>query len=261
MNQKKECTFCKLKDSNEVICKSKYFYCLFDRYPVNPGHMLIISKRHVDSFFNLKPEEWKDLGKIIQIAKREIENTDLKNLYKNFVEKPINETSKLFCQKILRSKFMGTKPKGYNLGINLEEVGGQTINHVHFHLIPRYENDWLNPTGGVRNVIPSRGNYKMIKLVRDKIPQILEKKGIHFKIRFVKNKKEKLKFLKEKLLEEVYEFVESGEKEELADILEVIESIKITMNWKTKELEKIRRKKKKARGGFSKMIVLKLEGS
>ena len=233
MSPKKECIFCKLKD--EAVCESKYFYCLFDRYPVNPGHMLIISKRHVSSFFNLKREEWKDLGKIVQIAKEKIENTNLKNLYKNFVENPISETSKLFCQKILKSKFIGrkTKPKGYNLGVNLGEAGGQTIQHVHFHLIPRYKNDWINPTGGVRNVIPPRGNYK-VKLVRDKVPKILRKKGIRFKTYAVKSKKEKIKFLKEKLLEEVYEFVESGRKEEFVNIVEVIESIKRIMNWKSK---------------------------
>jgi len=52
------------------------------------------------------------------------------------------------------------KPDGYNIGVNVGEAAGQTIMHVHIHVIPRYAGDTEDPTGGVRNVIPERGNYK-----------------------------------------------------------------------------------------------------
>lgn len=54
-------------------------------------------------------------------------------------------------------------PDGFNVGININLPAGQTIHHVHIHLIPRYMGDMENPTGGVRNVIPGRGDYLKVK--------------------------------------------------------------------------------------------------
>jgi diadenosine tetraphosphate (Ap4A) HIT family hydrolase len=59
-------------------------------------------------------------------------------------------------KKILDSKF---KPDGYNIGVNVNEAAGQSVLHVHMHLIPRYKGDVENPRGGVRGVIPKRQNY------------------------------------------------------------------------------------------------------
>jgi diadenosine tetraphosphate (Ap4A) HIT family hydrolase len=56
----------------------------------------------------------------------------------------------------LQNKF---NPDGYNIGINVNEAGGQTIPHVHIHIIPRYKGDVENPAGGVRGVIPGKKEY------------------------------------------------------------------------------------------------------
>ena len=100
---------------------------MFDKYPVSEGHSLIIPKRHVSNYFDLTFNE--------QIASQLIINR-----LKIFLDNKYN-------------------PDGYNVGVNIGKTGGQTINHVHIHLIPRYEDDVENPIGGVRNVIPNKGDY------------------------------------------------------------------------------------------------------
>jgi diadenosine tetraphosphate (Ap4A) HIT family hydrolase len=107
--------------------ENDYFFIIKDKFPVTPGHRLIISKRQVISYFDLNVEEQTDLSKCIHQAK-----------------------------KIIESEY---QPNGYNIGMNCGECAGQTIFHFHCHLIPRYMGDTPNPRGGVRNVIPGKGDY------------------------------------------------------------------------------------------------------
>jgi len=92
-----------------------------DEFPVSPGHSLLISKRHVPELFLLTEEEWNDLFSLI------------------------NKTKKYLDEKF--------KPDAYNIGVNSGEVAGQTIFHLHFHVIPRYIGDVENPRGGIRNIL------------------------------------------------------------------------------------------------------------
>ena len=96
---------------------------------------------------------------------------------------------------------------------------------------------------------------KYNKLIRDKIPEILDRKGIKYKIH-ISGRKEYYKKLKEKLLEEINEFSKSESIEEFADILEVLDAIRIYIRFDKRELEVIRRNKAKERGGFKKRIIL-----
>ena len=107
---------------------SDHFCVAFlDEYPVSPGHTLIIPKIHESNFFNL-PETWQSaLIYDINCVKR-----------------------------ILDEKY---HPDGYNVGINIGEAAGQSVPHVHIHVIPRYKGDVENPRGGVRGVIPSKQSY------------------------------------------------------------------------------------------------------
>lgn len=100
---------------------------LWDGYPVSPGHALLISRRHIPTWFDATPEERTALMDAVDAAKAEIERR--------------------------------YRPDGYNIGINSSAAAGQTIFHLHVHLIPRYFGDAANPRGGVRNVIPGRGDY------------------------------------------------------------------------------------------------------
>ena len=121
------CPFCKAESERDIIASSSLSVAFFDGFPVSPGHALIIPKRHVSSFFDLSQEERQDL-------------LNLADSVKQIVEERYH-------------------PDGYNIGINVGEAAGQSIFHVHMHLIPRYQGDVPNPRGGVRGVIPSKQNY------------------------------------------------------------------------------------------------------
>ena len=121
------CPFCRVESEREVIASSALSLAFFDGFPVSPGHTLIIPRRHVASFFDLTKEERQDLLSLLDHVK---------------------------C--IIEEKY---HPDGYNVGVNVGEAAGQSVLHVHMHLIPRYKGDVTNPRGGVRGVIPSKQNY------------------------------------------------------------------------------------------------------
>lgn len=120
------CLFC--KDPRGVSLERELAYSARDSYPASPGHTLVIPRRHVASFFDLTPEE-------------------------------INACMELISEerKLLDEEF---SPDGYNIGVNVGQAAGQSIYHVHIHIIPRYMGDVENPQGGVRHVIPKKGHYK-----------------------------------------------------------------------------------------------------
>ena len=120
------CPFCKVESEREIIASSLLSVAFYDGFPVSPGHALIIPKRHVSSFFDLSKEERQDLLNLADSVKR-----------------------------ILEERY---HPDGYNIGINVGEAAGQSIFHVHMHLIPRYQGDVPRPRGGVRGVIPTKQN-------------------------------------------------------------------------------------------------------
>lgn len=97
----------------------------------------------------------------------------------------------------------------------------------------------------------------IIKLVRDKIPEILEKEGKKFKLRIVQGE-EKLKYLIEKLKEEINEFEKSKSIEEIVDMLEVIESIVKELNYTIDQVIKLKEVKRNERGGFDKGYVIEI---
>ncbi|PLX24443.1 HIT family protein [Candidatus Parcubacteria bacterium] len=132
------CFFCDIqKDDDRKAAESKYFWSRFSEVPVSDGNCEIFLKEHKESLWDLTSEEWQDLFEIIKEVKVKIEE-----------------------------KF---SPDGYNFGMNEGKAAGRSIEHVHFHLIPRYAGDVENPRGGVRNVIPKRGDY--YKYILDELPE------------------------------------------------------------------------------------------
>ena len=118
------CLFC---SPNQIIAENDLAYAIYDRYPVSPGHLLIITKRHIESLFDASEIERQALNKLIEE-----------------------------CKDLLDAKYY---PDGYNIGVNCGSAAGQTIFHVHIHLIPRYRGDMEDPSGGVRGVIPEKRTY------------------------------------------------------------------------------------------------------
>ena len=111
---------------------------LWDGHPVSPGHALVVPRRHVTSWFEASSSERTALIAAIDRAKAAIERIHA--------------------------------PSGFNIGINIGASAGQTIFHLHVHLIPRYVGDVADPRGGVRYVIPSQANYLL--RVEDSPPKL-----------------------------------------------------------------------------------------
>jgi len=120
------CPFCN-PGPDDSILENEHAYIRSDKYPVSPGHLLIIPRRHISSIFEATPGELSALWYLITRAK-----------------------------EILDERH---SPDGYNIGINDRAPAGQTIMHLHIHLIPRYRGDMEDPRGGVRGVIPGMQRY------------------------------------------------------------------------------------------------------
>ena len=119
-----KCLFCELANGSEpLLINERGFIAAYDSFPVNKGHVLICSRRHVENIFDLSSLEFMDLHYAIHYVKN-----------------------------ILDDRF---KPDGYNVGANCGEAAGQTIMHFHLHIIPRYKGDVEKPRGGVRNIKPA----------------------------------------------------------------------------------------------------------
>jgi diadenosine tetraphosphate (Ap4A) HIT family hydrolase len=120
------CVFCTIP-ADRIVISNDLAFAIYDGFPVSEGHLLIIPKRHFPDFFDATMEEKQALFEILNQAKQ-----------------------------LVNERF---HPDGYNIGVNVGETAGQTVMHLHIHLIPRYKGDVENPRGGVRGVIPKRKEY------------------------------------------------------------------------------------------------------
>lgn len=122
----KTCPFC-YPDPARVVFSNAVIVALWDGFPVSPGHLLVVPRRHVATWFEASEEEQREIWQAIEKGKEAI------------------------CQIY--------QPDGFNIGINIGEAAGQTVPHLHLHIIPRYHGDVPDPRGGVRYVIPEKANY------------------------------------------------------------------------------------------------------
>lgn len=120
------CPFCTLP-KERIVLQNDLAIVIRDGFPISPGHTLIIPKRHVGSFFEVTAEERDSLLHLLDEAKA-----------------------------LLDAEF---HPAGYNIGINDGAPAGQTVPHLHIHLIPRYLGDTPDPRGGVRWIFPDKAKY------------------------------------------------------------------------------------------------------
>lgn len=120
------CPFCTLPE-DRILLADPLAVMIRDAYPVSPGHALIIPRRHVASFFDVTDAERQSLLSLLDGARLKLD-----------------------------AEF---RPDGYNIGINDGPTAGQTVPHLHIHLIPRYHGDRPDPRGGVRWIFPDRADY------------------------------------------------------------------------------------------------------
>jgi diadenosine tetraphosphate (Ap4A) HIT family hydrolase len=126
----KPCAFCNLPPGR-VIAENDRAFAIRDGYPVSPGHTLLIPRRHTGSFFDLSEQERGDVLALLDSAKLALDKE--------------------------------YQPQGYNIGINDGPVAGQTVPHLHVHLIPRFAGDLPDPRGGVRWIIPAKADYWSVR--------------------------------------------------------------------------------------------------
>jgi diadenosine tetraphosphate (Ap4A) HIT family hydrolase len=120
------CLFCAIP-ADQVLIGGPIAFAKRDGYPVSKGHTLIIPRRHVASFFETTDEERQAMLKLLDQVKAMLDRE--------------------------------YRPDGYNIGINNGAAAGQTVMHLHIHLIPRYDGDRPDPRGGIRWVLPEQAAY------------------------------------------------------------------------------------------------------
>lgn len=120
------CPFCPV-DQARIAFATDLLIAIWDAFPVSPGHLLIIPRKHVAVWSELNPTEQAAIGAAVERGK-----------------------------SIVSERF---RPDGFNVGFNEGQAGGQTVFHFHLHIIPRYANDTPDPRGGIRHVLPHKANY------------------------------------------------------------------------------------------------------
>jgi diadenosine tetraphosphate (Ap4A) HIT family hydrolase len=109
------------------VASNSLAFAIRDGFPVSPGHTLIVPRRLVASWFEATREEQVAMLELLDAVKSQLDAE--------------------------------LRPDGYNIGINVGPAAGQTVMHLHMHLIPRFAGDVPDPRGGIRHVIPGKGNY------------------------------------------------------------------------------------------------------
>jgi ATP adenylyltransferase len=123
-----ECPFCRLRKDGRVIAGNGGAYAIYDSFPVTEGHILIIPVRHFPNFFEITASERRAVFDLLGEMREKLLTGD-------------------------------SKITGFNVGINVGRVAGQTVPHCHIHLIPRRQGDTDHPRGGVRGIIPGKRAY------------------------------------------------------------------------------------------------------
>ncbi len=159
----KSCYFCKVVngEADPFIFENRSFISIFDTNPVNPGHALVIPKRHVASIFDLNQVEHDDYFDAIYGVKQVVETTDMKSLYEGMLQRDdLKGRPTDHIEAVLALPFLGDLPNAYTIGNNDGREAGRSIDHLHVIILPRYKGDVENPSGGIRNVIPARAQYQ-----------------------------------------------------------------------------------------------------
>ena len=120
------CPFCDLAP-DRLVWSDELVVAIRDGYPVSPGHTLIVPRRHVATWFDATLDEQSAMLAALTEIRRQLDEE--------------------------------IRPDGYNVGFNAVEAAGQTVMHLHMHVIPRFRGDVDDPRGGVRGVIPGRQKY------------------------------------------------------------------------------------------------------
>lgn len=118
----RDCLFCRPHDS-KILCESPGWYARYDNFPATPGHVEIVPKRHIESWFDLAEDEVTEMHDLTRSAR-----------------------------DLLTAEYA---PDGWTIGVNEGRAAGRSIDHLHIHLIPRHYGDVPDPRGGIRRGLPN----------------------------------------------------------------------------------------------------------
>ncbi|MBK1700426.1 HIT family protein [Thiococcus pfennigii] len=121
-----DCPFCRI-DPARIVAETALTQTIRDGFPVSPGHTLVIPKRHFADFFEATDAEAAEIWQALRTAAAELTGEQA--------------------------------PDGFNVGVNVGYAAGQTVMHLHVHLIPRYRGDQPDPRGGIRRIFPELADY------------------------------------------------------------------------------------------------------
>ena len=121
-----DCPFCDIPRES-VVAESRHALAIRDRYPVSRGHTLVIPKAHAKTLFALSAEIQADVWRLVPRVRNKLQSA--------------------------------SNPDGFNVGLNEGQAAGQTVEHAHVHIIPRFGEDVADPRGGIRRVLPEHAAY------------------------------------------------------------------------------------------------------
>lgn len=148
-----QCIFCdEFERGDNTFAETELWRARWDRYPATPGHVEVLPKRHVQYFDQLTGEERDSMMRFAHEMMQVIRKEDLVSLYTTMIQSA-DDTNRALQQKALDNLMARSdEPDAFNFGINDGPEAGQSIHHLHLHLMPRWEGDMANPRGGVRNL-------------------------------------------------------------------------------------------------------------
>jgi diadenosine tetraphosphate (Ap4A) HIT family hydrolase len=122
------CPFCQIPREERII-DTAFVIGFYDHFPVSPRHVVLVTRRHVEGWLDASDEERVALTRAVEEAMARIASEP------------------------------GPAPDGYNIGVNSGRAAGQTVMHLHLHVIPRFTGDVDDPRGGIRGAIPHKRLY------------------------------------------------------------------------------------------------------
>lgn len=137
-----DCPFCSPAPAR-VFHRGRLVLGLWDGFPVSPGHALLVPVRHAPTWFDATADEIAELAASVAIARQAI----------------LARLADPGAARAGEPPRPAAAPDGWNVGVNVGAAGGQSVFHLHVHVIPRWLGDVPNPRGGVRGVVPARRDY------------------------------------------------------------------------------------------------------
>ena len=151
-----QCAFCRLNRENNPSVfwtNNVLWYALFSAYPLAPGHAMLVTVRHVKSYLELDFDEQAEFFNSLEAVSEELKEKDLEQVYRRMLEKPIDKMSESKCRRMLLHPGLKRMPDGYSHYVSDGNIPGRAIDHLQWHIIPRFRGDVKDSHGDISYLI------------------------------------------------------------------------------------------------------------